>query len=183
MKLLAIVMMVMMSSVAFALQPPVDLADTEAQDAENAGMLPDAPLYGLDLALEKVSLALAGNSYNRALIALEQAKEHLAEAKIMAKQDKIDARDKALKAHDDRLADINSHKNGLSEEHRATVEENMNKHVNVLLNVQDKLEAKNVPASTKGITNAIENSQKALTDVRDAKVQKGLQGIEQNIKK
>lgn len=176
MKLVAVLIMVVMATAVFAQE-----VSDDAQAEADAGMLPDAPLYGLDIAFEKISLALAGDQFSRAKLALEQAKEHLAEARVMAKKEKPEARDKALKQHDERLADINANKNGLSEEHRAEVEENIGKHLMVLRNVQSKLEVKGVPAATGGVANAIENSQKVLDDVRGAKSQKGLQGIEQNV--
>lgn len=179
---IAIIMMVVMSTAAIALDATVPGTDVDdAQAVTDAGILPTSPLYGLDIAFEKISLALAGNDYSRAQTALEQAQEHLAEARIMAKQDKLEARDKALKEHDDRIADVDAHKNGLSEEHRAQVEEMMSKHLDVLRNVQAKLEVKGVPAATGGVQNAIENSQKALNNVKDAKAKPEGVGITSNI--
>ena len=177
--IVAIAIMMMLSAGIVFAEETIEQSDVDLQ--ADAGLTPDSALYGIDLALEKLSLALAKDNFARAKIAMQQAKEHLAEARLMAKKEKLEARDKALKAHDERVADADAHKNGLSEEHRAEVEANMRKHVDVLKGVQAKLELKGVPAASKGVANAIENSQKALENVRSAKSAEAPQGIKQNI--
>jgi len=71
----------------------------------DGGTTPDSPLRGIDRAIERLEIALtfgkAANAKKKLLI----ARERLAEIRVMAKAKKIDALEKAQKAHDEILAE------------------------------------------------------------------------------
>jgi hypothetical protein len=82
-----------------------EMNDTDA-DVENAlqeplnpGITPDKRGYGLKIALEKIRLALIFNKEKRAELELKLAEKRLEEAKLMAKENKLDALQRANKEH------------------------------------------------------------------------------------
>lgn len=152
--------MVLLATLVFAQEVAIE----ELQDKTDAGVLPDNPLYGLDVALERIQLALTADPSKKADLALANAKEHLAEAKVEARMNKHEAKDRALEKHNEALSDVETAKKGLSEEQRLHVEERLQKHVDVLKGVREKLIAKGVDA--RGVDNAIEASSKVLVNVK-----------------
>ena len=63
--------------------------------ASNNQVNPDSPLYGLDVAWDKITLLLTFGKAERAGKALEIAKERLAEAKVMSERKNLDAAQRA----------------------------------------------------------------------------------------
>ena len=78
------------------------------ENLPSAGITPDSSLYGLDLALEKLQLALAGNDVAKAKFELELAQERLSEISLMVEQKKFDAADKAKEKHREKLESVKS---------------------------------------------------------------------------
>ncbi|MCD5409649.1 MAG: DUF5667 domain-containing protein [Methanocellales archaeon] len=82
-------------------------ADAEVRIAvEVAGTTPDNPLYGLDVALDRISLLIASleGPQAHALKGLEIAQERLAEAEVMAEQGNFEAMASAEQEHRHMLA-------------------------------------------------------------------------------
>lgn len=73
-----------------------------AQEPElaDAGVEPDSALYGLDRAMERISLALTFDKAKRAEKALKHAEERLAEVKAMIEANKLDKAEEAQKNHE-----------------------------------------------------------------------------------
>lgn len=73
-----------------------------AQEPElaDAGVEPDSALYGLDRAMERISLALTFNKAKRAEKALKNAEERLAEVRDMVEANKLDEAEEAQKNHE-----------------------------------------------------------------------------------
>ncbi|MCA9477997.1 MAG: hypothetical protein KC535_02525 [Nanoarchaeota archaeon] len=67
---------------------------------EEAGTTPDSPLWGLDVAFDKLSLALTANDQKRADKALAIAEERLSEIKQMVEEQKLEQSEKAKVQHD-----------------------------------------------------------------------------------
>ncbi len=65
-----------------------------------AGVTPDSAFYGLETAMERVSLGLTFNKAKKANKALRYAEERLAEAEAMADKGKDNEAEKAQKGHD-----------------------------------------------------------------------------------
>lgn len=83
MKIIALMMLVLMSSLAFAEgEVCVSVA------CENAGITPDSTLYGLDTALEKLQLAITTNKQEKAKLELEFAQERVEEVVKMINEKK-----------------------------------------------------------------------------------------------
>ena len=81
-----------------------DLNDIAVQsdedDSAEAGMTPDSPFYGLDVAMDNIGLMFTFNAAKKAEKKLEIANERLKEAKMMAVANNLDAMEKAKIRHD-----------------------------------------------------------------------------------
>jgi len=71
----------------------------EAEENVDAGVTPDSFLWGVDVALDRLALALARNPESRAERGLLIAQERLQEIKAMAEEGKFDAAEKARDEH------------------------------------------------------------------------------------
>lgn len=157
----------------------------EITDERKAGVLPDSPFYGLDLAWERLVLALTFNSEKKAVFGLLIAQERLSEIKIMQKEfnkwEKVEGLTGEIKETIER--EKNSIIKGLKKATREyeklvgetkentriadnvvttkVVETNIEKHIEILEEVK-----KIVPEEAKeGIEQAIESSSKVLEEV------------------
>lgn len=103
-KIIGIVLAVLMLfslPVAFA-QETDETADIELEEVD-PGVTPDSPVWGLERAMEKISLAFTFDKAEKARKRLENANERLAEVDAMIKAKKMEAAEKAEKAHDEEL--------------------------------------------------------------------------------
>lgn len=73
---------------------------------ETAGTTPDSILYGIDVALNNIQLALTFDSGEKARKGLEIAQERLLEVKEMISQNKLEAAQKAQEKHSDVLKKV-----------------------------------------------------------------------------
>ncbi len=94
-KIMALALMVLVLGL------PMSLAQTNEEG--DGGVTPDSALYGLDKALDSLSLALTFNKEKRAEKALKVAEERLNEVKTMIEQNKIKHAEKAQKEHEKAL--------------------------------------------------------------------------------
>jgi len=85
------------------LNSPMVLAQETPTDP---GITPDSFLWGLDKALEQISLLFATSPNEKATKGLEHAKERLAEIKAMIEENKLDAAKKAEESHGETLAGV-----------------------------------------------------------------------------
>lgn len=131
-------------------------------DLPSAGMTPDSPLWGLDLAIEKIQLALTRDPTAKIQKRLENVEERVAEEKAMAESGNEAALDKAELARQIGVGQIKSDidTKGIPEDVKAKVLENLQKHLTVLQGVQLKLQEKGVNAT--GISRAITNAQENI---------------------
>lgn len=72
-------------------------------NATEARTTPDSFFYGLDVALDKISLLLTFDQAEKSMKALEIARERLLEVREMAAENKLDAMARAQREHDDML--------------------------------------------------------------------------------
>ena len=87
----------LISILIILLLTPVAMAQEVTQD--NVGTLPDSPMYGFKIAMEKINLALTFNKATKAEKRLLQAQRRLQEVQIMVEQNKLEAAEKAQKNH------------------------------------------------------------------------------------
>lgn len=73
---------------------------SDEADSEEAGMTPDSPFYGLDVAMDNLGLMFTFNEAKKAEKKLEIANERLKEAKMMAVANNLEAMEKAKIRHD-----------------------------------------------------------------------------------
>jgi len=75
-----------------------------AQEQVSAGITPDNFLYGLDVAIDNLRLALTSGDLEKARLSLEIAEERLLEVKAMIEQNKLPEAQVAQAEHDNNLA-------------------------------------------------------------------------------
>ena len=124
-------------------------ADATVLD-ESAGITPDSPLYGLDKALDKLSLRLTFNEQKRAEKALKIAEERLAETEEMAVEGTQEDVQAAEEAHEEAIAEAEDAMNNIDmdggEEESAEAVETMTE-----LEAQIQTHAQKVVAVKEGI--------------------------------
>jgi len=86
---------------AFAPSHPIE--DSFGSNSSPIMILPDSPLYWLDIALDNFRLAITFNNFEKAKIGLDIADERLLEVKQMMKEKKFDRAKDAQKDHDEKL--------------------------------------------------------------------------------
>lgn len=145
-----------------AITDTISAGGTEA--TEEVSVTPDMPLrWGLKTWSEKFSLLLTFNKYKKAEKKLEHARERLQEMKQMADRKNLKALAKAQRAHASIVAELSQDEETLADEDLTAaekVETELQKHIQVLEGVQEKLTAKGVP--TQGVDNALVKSRNAL---------------------
>ncbi len=77
--------------------------DSDAEDASEAGVTPDSPFYGMDVAMDNIGLMFTFNKAKKAEKKLLIANERLKEAKMMGLKNNLDAMEKARARHDEML--------------------------------------------------------------------------------
>ncbi len=102
-KLKNLVLMLFIFKLVIILSLSPVLVNGEASEEEivlpDAGTTPDSPFYGLELAIERIQLALTFGNAAKAEKRLQHAEERLAEVDEMVKENKIKAAERARKEH------------------------------------------------------------------------------------
>ncbi|MBU0929847.1 MAG: hypothetical protein KJ623_02150 [Nanoarchaeota archaeon] len=171
-----------------------NLSDSESQDiaetiqestesTEEVSVTPDMSLrWGLKTWSEKLSLLLTFNKFKKAEKKLEQAKERLQEMKQMAEKKNLKALARAQKAHALLVVELAEDEETIANENLTAaqrIEVELQKHMQILENVQAKLAAKGV--STQGVDTALVKSRNAMekfqniSDARKAKLSEKVQ--------
>jgi len=83
-----------------------DQASEEEIVLPDAGTTPDSPFYGLELAIERIQLALTFGNVAKAEKRLQHAEERLAEVRVMVEENKIKAAERARKEHGKIFAEV-----------------------------------------------------------------------------
>ncbi len=152
---------------------------TEGVENVSAGITPDRPiLWGLERALERIQLALTFNKVKKAELRLKLAEERLAEMKLMAKKKKVKAMLKAQMIHAKLINQILGENVTINEtvgqdENLTKAEKialRLEKHLQVLQAVKEKLESMNVtaPGIERAIQNAVNRTSKVLEMIEKA---------------
>jgi len=84
----------------------VDEVEIDVELDEDAGITPDSALYGIDKALERISLALTFNRAKKARLRLRHAEERLAEVKAMIEEGKEAEASEAQADHDELIEEV-----------------------------------------------------------------------------
>jgi len=125
---------------------PVYVAQTENSSLEDveeeAGVTPDNGfMWGMERAMESVSLGFTFNKTKKAQKSLEYANERVAEAQKMAEENKSEASEKAMK--------------------------NWEKNMNSVEQIRKRLQEKNKSQEAENITNGLKNAEMTLERVRN----------------
>jgi len=146
--------------VLLLLASPLILAQTEE---EEAGITPDSPLWGIDVAVEKVMMMFTFRQENKVNFGLQIANERLAEIQMMVQQNKLQFINKAEIRRTEIVDEVEVNMaNGLSEEHREFVSERLQKHINRLEGVKEGAPE----LAQERLQNAIEKSSKNLERIK-----------------
>jgi hypothetical protein len=137
--------------------PEEEVPEEDAEDAaaeESAGTTPDSPLWGIDVALDRLRLALASNP-DKARIGLLIAEERLAEIQVLGKKGKAEAALRAQEEHGRVIEDVKIRIEALDgaeidNETLRGIELGMANHLAALAKVKARIEANpNIPEETK----------------------------------
>ena len=131
-----------------------------AQEAEmDAGITPDQGfLWGIDIAIERIRMALTFRYENKVNLGLQIANERLAEIKAMAEQNKIQFMNKAEIERRNMINEVERNSAGLSEEHRLRISERLQNHINKLEEVKEVVSEQ----AQRGLDTAIQRSSQVL---------------------
>jgi len=101
------------------------LIDVNQTIEKEAGVTPDHTIrYGLKRAMERISELLTFSKSAKAKMGLAHARERLAEVQMMISQKKLDAAEKAVKAHEQELDRVKGDIAGLGDENETQAFEN-----------------------------------------------------------
>lgn len=129
-----------------------------AQEEVQAGITPDSIWYGLDRAIERLTLLFTTNPSERARLHLQNVAERLSEIKETIAQRKFEAMQRAEIERQNELNEMENELPKMPEEVRAHVLEMLQKHITRLNEVKE-----NAPVEAiKGLETAIERSGKVL---------------------
>ncbi|MBR9689658.1 MAG: hypothetical protein GOV01_02045 [Candidatus Altiarchaeota archaeon] len=147
-----------------------------------SGINPDSVLWGLDVALDKISLALTRTPEKRAEKALEIAQERLMEVKAMVEGNKIEAAAKAESEHESTIKEVEKSVSDLSED---DPEEQIQKELELetkLKEHRDSIEKVKTELKIKiQVEGDLTNEQQALLDVFLASLSKNTEDVKVQI--
>lgn len=136
---------------------PLALAQDEGAN-ENMISPDQEVLWGIDIALEKIELALTFDVNKKAEVRLKHAQERLEEVKEMAEEGNIIAMNKAKDKRNEIIDDLELDEVNLNEDTRLHVTEMLQKHIIRL----EEVKAEAPQSAQKGLENAILKSSKVL---------------------
>ena len=105
-QVIAFIMLFLVMSVGAYAENVTETDIVEDIELPDAGTTPDSPFYGLELAIERIQLALERDPAKRAERALMHAEERLAEVQEMVEANKIEAAERAQVRHTELFAEI-----------------------------------------------------------------------------
>lgn len=137
----------LISQIAFAQTTPTD--ETITNEQATAGITPDSWLYGLDVAIDKISFLLTFDNTAKARKGLEIARERLLEVKEMIEENKFEAAEKAQNKHANVLDKVTSaianieRTNSTQEiEEEIEIEKELKEHKTKIENIKGELKVK-----------------------------------------
>lgn len=119
--------LVLLFGVAYA-YPITGNAVVSGDKSITAGLTPDSPFYGLDVALDRLRLALTFDQTQKAKVGLDIARERLVEVRAMAEANKVEAAERAQREH---INFLNSVESSLSAIERANATEELKEKVEI----------------------------------------------------
>lgn len=118
-------------------------AHTGHAELAEPSSLPGSATYGLDRAMESISLALTFSKANKAEKRLNIAEERLAEARKLAREDRPEEAEKAVKGYSKQMEKVDGIRKDLPEEKEKELGDHINStrdmHRAVLKSVMDKV--------------------------------------------
>ncbi len=121
----------------------------QEKSSQDPGITPDSFMWGVDTALEQISLLLAANPEAKAVKGLEIARERLLEVKAMAEEKNLPALEKAQSAHSKILFKVKENIKSLEEENpeelletELELEKELQEHQEEISELQTKLKVK-----------------------------------------
>ena len=154
---------------------PIVNAQQTPQSAEDAGVMPDSFLWGLDKALDQLNLLLTFDKGEKAKKGIEIARERLLEVKEMVNENKLEAAEKAKEEHGKTLVKVKQSVKEIEENNSTQeikevieIEKELEEHdegieeVNTELKVKIKIEG-TITEEQKTVINSILDSLKGQT--------------------
>lgn len=85
----------------------INESEIEAELVQDPGITPDSPLWGIDVALDRLAFRLSTGP-KKAELGLKIARERLTEMKRMQERNKIRECEKAIEMHEEVMAEVNN---------------------------------------------------------------------------
>ena len=157
----------------------VDTVDVEEEiDLPDPGITPDSFLWGMDVALDDLGVALSGDAEAQAEAGLEVAQERLAEMEEMADEDNAEAVEKAQEEHEETITEVEEDIEEIEDEEKIVgIQQGMANHVAAMEKVMAKVQAnENIPEATREklvnkFQNKIANAEELKTKILDKKAE------------
>lgn len=144
-----------------------------AQEIEvSSGVTPDQELlWKLDMLMERIQIMFTFNQADKVMLKIRRADERLAEMEQMMKENKLQYMNKAENERNKMINEVEVDSNELSEEHRNMVMIKLQKHIQVLIQVQEKT-TQRIQSGINGqfqfgIDNAVDKSSQVIERMRN----------------
>lgn len=167
--LLFLVSMVMAWPLALAEMNAITTHVTISGEELEAGITPDSPFWGIDKAIERISLALTFDKAAKAKKGLAYARERLIEVKAMITEKKLEAATEAQEVHDEIMENVNEDIAELGDSEQELAEETelegaINEHRTLVQEIDNiKLKIKGLTAEQQNQLNALVASMESAT--------------------
>lgn len=132
--------------------------DHSSEALPEATHKPGSVMFGMEQAMESIDLALTFDREKKVKKQLKHAEERLAEANQLAKQNKSDRAEKAIKIYSRQMEDINRSLQELPKDRREELHQDVKESVEVQSAVLEDILHKTPKAANEGLKNALENS-------------------------
>jgi len=152
---------ILIGLLALILCMPVALA--QEGELPSAGITPSSKLYFIDVAIDKIRVALTRDPLEKAKLRIKIAEERLAEAEVESSKGNDYESRVAMAEHQEEMLGIEKEKEKMSEEQIQFIEQKLSKHLEILQKVKSR-----VPESAMaGIEHAINSSSKVMEHFRE----------------
>jgi hypothetical protein len=154
------------------------LASAQSFEVQAGIILPDSPLYFLDILFDNLRLFLLQGKM-KAIIGLQIAEERVVEMEKMTQQNKFQVIERTMREHQNVVNTIEEAMRRLPDEDKVEIQEKLYKHISVLESVLER-----VPIQAKqGIQTALENSKRVFDNIQDTIPQDIRESVEEIIDK
>ncbi len=134
------------------------------QQVSKSGITPNNPFYRLDIAMERLQVALTWSKKAEAQIRLKNLEERLAEMEVMTEKGDNVAINKIRELEQREIDELEKINDDVDSNTKKDIEANLQKHVNILAALRETAPEQ----AQKGLTNAITQGSKVIEKMRES---------------